>query len=162
MTQPTPDALIDRFQAALIGRDRAALSAVCAPDLHYEDPLCGDPLDGPEALGDHLARLWAAFPDARIERTGERLGGGRFVAAPLKLLGTHRGELEGLAPSGRFVVVHAVVYAELDADATRLLRVRTFLDAYGAAVQLGVLPARGTLGERALLMLRGFGLRART
>jgi hypothetical protein len=28
-------------------------------------------------------------------------------------------------------------------------------------VQLGVLPARGTLGERALFMLRGFGLRAR-
>ena len=27
---------------------------------------------------------------------------------------------------------------------------------------LGVLPARGTLGERALLMLRGFGLRSRT
>jgi hypothetical protein len=25
-----------------------------------------------------------------------------------------------------------------------------------------VLPARGTLGERALLMLRGFGLRSRT
>ena len=37
---------------------------------------------------------------------------------------------------------------------------RAFFDAYDAAVQLGVLPARGTLGERALLMLRGFGLRA--
>jgi hypothetical protein len=34
-----------------------------------------------------------------------------------------------------------------------------FFDAYGAAVQLGVLPARGTLSERALLALRGFGLR---
>ena len=31
---------------------------------------------------------------------------------------------------------------------------------YGAATQLGVLPSRGTLGEKALLMLRGFGLRA--
>jgi hypothetical protein len=30
---------------------------------------------------------------------------------------------------------------------------------YEAATQLGVLPARGTLGEKALLMLRGFGLR---
>ncbi len=155
------DELLDRFQAAVVGRDPAALSAVCAPDLHYEDPLCGDPLEGPEALGDHLAHLWAAFPDVRIERTGERLGDGRFVAAPLKLLGTHRGELEGLVPTGRFVVVHAVLYCELDADRTRLWRVRAFLDAYGTAVQMGVLPARGTLGERALLMLRGFGLRAR-
>jgi hypothetical protein len=40
--------------------------------------------------------------------------------------------------------------------------VRAFFDAYDAAVQLGVLPARGTFGERALLMLRGFGLRSRT
>ena len=29
-----------------------------------------------------------------------------------------------------------------------------------AATQLGVLPGRGTLGEKALLILRGFGLRA--
>jgi hypothetical protein len=41
-----------------------------------------------------------------------------------------------------------------------LLRVRAFFDLYDAAVQLGVLPARGTLGEKALLVLRGFGLRA--
>ena len=115
----------------------------------------------PPRSADHAARLWAAFPDARIERTGERLTDGRFVAAPCKLLGTHRGELEGLAPTGRFVVVHLVSYCELDPDRERLWHVRAFFDAYDAAVQLGVLPARGTLGERALFMLRGFGLRAR-
>ena len=42
---------------------------------------------------------------------------------------------------------------------SRLLRIRAFFDAYGAAVALGVLPRPGTVGERALLMLRGFGLR---
>ena len=155
------DALIDRWQAAWVGRDRGAFAALCAPDIHYEDPLCGEPLESHDALAEHAARLWAAFPDARIERTGERLSDGRFIAAPFKLLGTHRGEIEGLAPTGRFVVVHLVCYCELDPDRTRLWRVRAFFDAYDAAVQLGVLPARGTLGERALLMLRGFGLRAR-
>ena len=95
------DDLIDRWQAAWVGRDRAAFTALCAPDIHYEDPLCGEPLEGSAALADHAARLWAAFPDARIERTGERLTDGRFVAAPCKVLGTHRGELEGLAPTGR-------------------------------------------------------------
>ena len=155
------DDLIDRWQAAWVGRERGAFAAVCTPDIHYEDPLCGEPLESPEALAEHAARLWAAFPDARIERTGERLSDGRFIAAPFKLLGTHRGEIEGLAPTGRFVVVHLVCYCELDPYRTRLWRVRAFFDAYDAAVQLGVLPARGTLGERALLMLRGFGLRAR-
>jgi hypothetical protein len=93
-----------------------------------------------------------------MERTGERLADGRFLAAPCKLLATHKEPLEGLPPTNRFVVVHCVFYCELQDE--RLLRVRAFFDLYDAAVQLGVLPARGTLGERALLVLRGFGLRA--
>jgi hypothetical protein len=80
------------------------------------------------------------------------------VAAPAKLLGTHRGPLEGLPATNRFVVVHCVFYCEL--EHAKLLRVRAFFDLYDAATQLGILPARGTLGEKALLMLRGFGLRA--
>jgi predicted ester cyclase len=132
---------------------------VCARDVHYEDPLTGEPLESPEAISDHAQRLWTAFPDVRMEATGERLSDGRFVAAPVKLLATHRGELAGLPPTGRFVIVHAVFYCELDPRRRRLWRVRAFFDLYDAAVQLGVLPARGTLGERALLLLRGFGLR---
>ena len=156
------DGLVDAWQAAWAGRDRAAFAAVCAPDVHYEDPVCGEPCEGLDALADHAARLWQAFPDVRVERTGERLHDGRFVAAPLKLLGHHRGDLDGLPATGRFVVVHAVCYCELDAPRERLFRVRAFFDAWDAAVQLRVLPARGTLSERALLMLRGFGLRARS
>ena len=159
---PQIDALIDRFQAAWSGRNRAAFHAVCAPDVHYEDPVCGEPLEGPDKLGAHAAKLWALFPDARVERTGARLTDGHYVAAPVKVLGTHRGEIEELPPTGRFLVVQAVFYCELDSDRRRLWRVRAFFDAYDAAVQLGILPARGTLGERALLFFRGFGLRSRT
>jgi hypothetical protein len=54
--------------------------------------------------------------------------------------------------------VHVVVFAEL--RELRLFRVRAFFDAYDVAVQLGVLPPRGTIGGRALLLLRGFGLRS--
>jgi steroid delta-isomerase-like uncharacterized protein len=156
------DELVDRWQAAWSGRDRAAFHAVCAPDVHYEDPVCGEPLDGPDAIAAHAAKLWTMSPDARVERTGERLTDGRYVAAPCKVLGTHRGELGEVPASGRFLVVHVVCYCELDADRRRLWRVRAFFDAYDASVQLGVLPARGTLGERAMLALRGFGLRSRS
>ena len=156
------DDLVDRWQAAWASRRRRGFAEVCAPDVHYEDPVCGEPLEGVDALADHAARLWAAFPDAQVQRTGERLSDGRFVAAPMKVLGTHRGELDGLPASGRFLVVPVVCYAELDARGERLLRVRSFFDAYEAAIQLGVLPARGTRSEKALLLLRGFGLRARS
>jgi steroid delta-isomerase-like uncharacterized protein len=154
----THDELIDAWQHAWSGRDSTAFAPLCTPDIHYEDPLCGEPLEGAAELGRHAARLWAAFPDARMERTGERLSDSRFLAAPCKLLATHRAPLEGLPPTNRFLVVHCVFYCELADE--RLRRVRAFFDLYEAAVQLGVLPARGTLGEKALLVLRGFGLRA--
>jgi hypothetical protein len=41
-----------------------------------------------------------------------------------------------------------------------LWRVRAFFDLYDAAIQLGVLPRPGSVGQRALMLLRGFGLRA--
>jgi steroid delta-isomerase-like uncharacterized protein len=153
----TADELIDGWQAAWSGKDPAAFGDVCAAGVQYEDPLTDAPLKGIGALSAHAARLWAGFPDARMERTGERLTNGTFLAAPCKVLGTHRAPLEGLPATNRFVVVHCVFYCELQHDL--LLRVRAFYDVYEAATQLGVLPARGTLGEKALLMLRGFGLR---
>jgi steroid delta-isomerase-like uncharacterized protein len=153
----TVDELIDGWQAAWSGKDPAAFGDVCAAGVQYEDPLTDAPLEGIGALSAHAARLWAGFPDARMERTGERLTNGKFVAAPCKVLGTHRAPLEGLPATNRFVVVHCVFYGELQHDL--LLRVRAFYDVYGAATQLGILPGRGTLGEKALLMLRGFGLR---
>ena len=153
----TVDELIDGWQAAWSGKDPAAFSQVCASGIQYEDPLTGGPLDGIDALTAHAERLWAGFPDARLERTGERLSNESFVAAPCKVLGTHRAALAGLPPTNRFVVVHCIFYCELQHELLR--RVRGFFDVYDAATQLGVLPARGTMGEKALLMLRGFGLR---
>ena len=152
------DELIDDWEAAWSSKDSAAFAPLCAADVHYEDPLTPEPLEGAAELGRHAARMWAAFPDARMERTGERLSNGKYLAAPCKLLATHRAPLEGLPATNRFVVVHCVFYCELRDE--RLLRVRAFFDLYDAAVQLGVLPGRGTLGEKALLVLRGFGLRA--
>jgi steroid delta-isomerase-like uncharacterized protein len=154
----TVDELIDGWEAAWSGKDEAAFAEVCSPKIHYEDPLTSEPLEGIGQLTKHAARLWAAFPDARIEQTGERLWNDRFVAAPSKLLGTHKEALESLPATNRFLVIHCIFYCEMRHE--QLLRVRGFFDVYEAATQLGVLPARGTLGEKALLVLRGFGLRA--
>ena len=154
----TPDELIDGWQAAWSGHDGSAFAEVCAAGIQYEDPLTDQPLAGLGALAAQAERLWSGFPDARLEQTGTRLSDGSFVAAPCKLLGTHRQPLEGLPATNRFVVVHCIFYCELQNGL--LLRVRGFYDVYEAAIQLGVLPARGTLGGKALLMLRGFGLRS--
>jgi SnoaL-like polyketide cyclase. len=154
-----PDELAAAFVAAWSAHDPQAFEALCVADVHYEDPLTLEPLTGASAIGAHAARLWAGFPDARAQQTGASLSQDGFLAIPCKLLGTHTAALEGLPATGRFVISHCLFYCELRKE--HLLRVRAFLDLYDAGGQLGVLPARGTLGEKALLMLRGFGLRGR-
>jgi steroid delta-isomerase-like uncharacterized protein len=159
MASVNVDELFDAWERAWSGRDPAGFEPLCAEEFAYEDPLTEEPLHGARALAAHARALWKAFPDARVNATGERLSDGRYACAPCKVLGTHQGRIGNVAPTGRFVVVHAIVYAELTEDG-RLLRARAFFDAWGVATNLGVLPRPGTAGERALLLLRGFGLRA--
>jgi hypothetical protein len=155
----TTEELFDAWEHAWSGRDPDAFGAVCDPeDVHYEDPLTQEPLESPAAIGAHAERLWSGFPDARLQKTGPRLvGPDGHAAAPVKLLATHSAELYGLTPTGRFIIVHGVTVAQLREG--RLHRIRMFFDLYDAATQLGVLPRPGTLGEKALLLMRGFGLR---
>ncbi len=151
--------LMDRWEAAWSGRDARAFAPLCVAGVQYEDPLTDEPLLGAAAIAAHAERLWAAFPDARIERAGERLHDGRFVAAPVRLAATHRRPLGDVPATNKPVTVHGVFYCETEHGLLR--RVRAFFDAYDAAAQLGILPARGSFGARALLVLRGFGLRSR-
>jgi len=154
-----PDEIVERFEAAWSDRSGEGFETICSPDLHYEDPLTQQPLVGPAALRAHAARLWVGCPDARVHGAGERLTDGRFVASPVRLLGTHSGAVDEWPASGRSVALHAVLYCELDESRTRVWRVRVFFDLYDAAIQLGVLPKPGSMGARALMLLRGFGLR---
>ena len=153
------DAIADAWEAAWSGGDARAFAPICAPDLHYEDPLTSTPLHGVDGLAEHAVRLWRAFPDVRLERAGARLDDGRFAALPAKAHGRNTGTLDGLPASHREVELHIVFWCELDLSLTRLWRVRAVYDAYGAALTLGLIPRPGTLRNRALLMLQGYGLR---
>jgi steroid delta-isomerase-like uncharacterized protein len=153
------DALADAWEAAWSGGDPGAFLALCAPDLHYEDPLTPAPLQGVAALGAHAERLWRAFPDVRMTRAGERLSDGRFAALPALASARNTGALDGLPASHREIELRVVFWCELDLSGARLWRVRAVFDAYGAAVALGLLPRPGTLRNRAVLALQGYGLR---
>jgi steroid delta-isomerase-like uncharacterized protein len=159
MATPDVDRLADAWEGAWSGGDPRAFMALCAPDLHYEDPLTPSPLHGVAALASHAERLWRAFPDVTMERAGERLCDGRFTALPVRVLGRNTGSLDGLPASHRELELRAVFWCELDLSRTRLWRVRAVFDAYGAAVNLGLLPRPGTLRNRAVLALQGYGLR---
>jgi steroid delta-isomerase-like uncharacterized protein len=159
MSPHAVDQLADAWEAAWSSGDARAFLTLCAPDLHYEDPLTSAPLESVSALSEHAERLWRAFPTLHLERAGERLSDGRFAALPVRARGRNTGILDGLPASHREIEVHAVFWCELDLGRTRLWRVRTVFDAYGAAVSLGLLPRPGSLRNRAVLALQGYGLR---
>jgi steroid delta-isomerase-like uncharacterized protein len=149
-----PDSLADRWvEAWATGR----FAPVCTVDVHYEDPATREPLTGLGPLEAHARMLNDAFPDLRLERTGPRVGDQHYACVPWRAAGTHNGQLGALPGSNRFVAVHGVHFVELTDG--RVRRARGFFDLYDAGIQLGLLPGRGSLGETALLLLRGFGFR---
>ncbi len=151
------DALADHWRAAWEG---AGFEACCTPDVTYEDPVAVDLLRGVEALDAHAMGLRQAFPDLRVEATAPPLHRGSHACVPWRALGTHRGDLGQMLPATEhFVTIHGLHYLELTDGSVR--RARGFFDLYEAATQLSLLPARGGMGETALLLLRGFGVRRR-
>lgn len=152
------DALSERWRRAWTGE--VGFGDCCTPDVAYEDPVAVEPLTGVDALERHAAALRDALPDLKVETTSTPLGGGAHACLPWRIAGTHRGDTPTLPATERFVVVHGIHYVELVDGQVR--RARGFFDLYDVATQLGLLPARGGLGEAALLLLRGFGVRRRT
>lgn len=153
-----PDLLIDGWQAAWTGRETAAFREVCLGDFHYEDPLCATPIHGLERIERRANSLWSAFPDLRVEQAGPRLDDGEHIAAPVRVIGTHRAEIGGIPASGRTFSLHAVCFCEVRHGL--LARVRSFWDLHDAQVQIGAAPEPGSAGERAMRLVLGFGIRA--
>lgn len=151
------DALAGRWLAAWTATGDGGFASCCTGDVGYEDPLARLPLTGVDALESHAHRLRAAFPDATVERTAPALHRGGYACIPWKLTGTHRGDLAMLPATDQSVAMQGLHYLELSDGLVR--RARGFVDLYEGATQLGLLPERGGLGEAALLLLRGFGLR---
>jgi len=151
------DSLAEQWRTAWQG---AGFEPCCTPDVTYEDPVAVDLLRGVDVLDAHATMLRAAFPDLRVEATAAPLFRGSHACVPWRALGTHRGDIGQMLPAtDRFVTIHGVHYLELTDGAVR--RARGFFDLYDTATQLGLLPPRGGLGETALLLLRGFGVRRR-
>jgi steroid delta-isomerase-like uncharacterized protein len=148
--------LAARWRDAWLAGTPEAFGSCCHVDVMYQDPIESEPLEGLAALAQHASKLRRAFPDLRVEDAGPAVLDGDNACLPWRVVGTHRGEVGNLPASGRFLTIHGVHYIALrDGD---VRRARGFFDLYEVGVQLGLLPRRGSLGESALMVLRGFGL----
>ena len=119
-----------------------------APDAVSHDPTQPAKiraLRGPEVVKRTAQMYRAAFPDVTLT-IDEVIDGGDSVGLRWHAEGTHRGELEGLAPTG----VHASVTG-ISIDHWRdgkIVETWTEWDNLGLARQLGAAPPEGSAGEK--------------
>jgi steroid delta-isomerase-like uncharacterized protein len=148
--------LAERWRDAWLAATPEAFGDCCHVDVLYEDPFATEPLEGLAALAAHARRAKDAFPDLRIEFAGPAVVEGDHACLPWRFVGTNKGDIGMLPASDRFLTLHGVHFIQLrDGD---VRRARGFFDLYDVAVQLALLPKRGSFGESALMALRGFGL----
>ena len=102
----------------------------------YELVGTGQVFDGEEEVRRYYAASRAAFPDQRNEIHSMRLAGDDAVLVEFDLLGTHRGEFAGFAPTGREFRVRMAAVFEFDGD--RITCERVYFDSLTMLRQLGL------------------------
>ena len=87
----------------------------------------------------YMRGMFTAFPDAKFA-IDDVIAEGDEVVYRSRWSGTHKGELQGIAPTGKTVTVTGVSIARIAEG--KLIEMWAFQDAMGMMQQLGVMPSR--------------------
>ena len=149
--------LIPRVVAAFNAHDADGFVAVMTEDVVFEHSAAPAPMHGrAEVSAFYTNTIWKAFPDLTLE-----LMDGPFfhlhaprISFNWLAAGTHTGPLDppGLAPTGKRVEIDVREIAEIRNGLAS--RIRLVIDMSDFMRQLGVLPAPGSHGERAIAMMQ--------
>jgi steroid delta-isomerase-like uncharacterized protein len=134
--------LIRRFFAEIDRANLDGLDGICTDDYGVQFPGVPGPLD--RAGAKHLFGAFvAAFPGIShgIEET---VAEGDKVATRLTVRGTHRGEFQGIPPTGKDITITALNIFRIAGG--RIASHWIEYDAVGMLQQLGVMPAPGGAG----------------
>ncbi len=133
-------ALYRRYYEALSQRDYARFDEIFAPTYVYHAPGLPDPVAGPEAFKQLVSGYVAAFPDVQpaIE---DLIAEGDKVVARLTYRGTHQGEFQGIAPTGKQISMSSIDIVRI-ADG-KIVEEWESPDNLGLLQQLGVIPTPG-------------------
>ena len=133
-------AVLRRWIEAYNERDLETEAAVLAPDYVAHVPAAPGPLESLEAWRQFSGSFAEAFPDLRLT-VQDIAAEGETVAARVAFHGTHRGELQGIPPTGKEVAftsieVNRVVGGKVEEHWVEL-------DLLGLMQQLGAIPEPG-------------------
>jgi steroid delta-isomerase-like uncharacterized protein len=135
--------VIRRWIEAYNQRDLEAEAAVLAPGYVAHVPAAPGPLEGLEAWRQFTAPFTEAFPDLRLT-VEDIMSEGDMVAARVAFHGTHRGELQGIPPTGKEVAFSSMEFNRVVGGKVEEHWVE--LDLLGLMQQLGAIPEPGRVG----------------
>jgi steroid delta-isomerase-like uncharacterized protein len=110
--------MLERAEEALAAWNRgdaAGVVANMADDVIWRDVALGMPMQGTAALERAVQGYMTAFPDLRVTVNSYTIDGPR-LAQEWTSTGTHRGELMGVAPTGRWVQTYGAIVTTCDDD----------------------------------------------
>lgn len=109
----------------------------------YELIATGEVYDGPEEVAGYYDASRRAFPDQRNENVVLHYADDAVIAE-FDLLGTHRGELKGIAPTGRSFKCRMCALFLFEPNGERIVCERVYFDQTTIARQLLDNPAEFT------------------
>jgi steroid delta-isomerase-like uncharacterized protein len=153
------EALMLDYLAAWNARDAERIASFFSEDAVYDDRGAGALLRGREEIRAHAARVHSAFPDLNFELV-RAAHGDEFTAGEWRSRMTHRGEIDGLRPTGKVVESAGVDVATIGPDG-QITHLVSYYDGAEILRDLGVLPAHGSRTERLLVQLASLPSRLR-
>lgn len=108
-------------------------------DCVYEDFALGRVIHGKNELRAYFAQLFESYPDSTLEIQSSFAAGNRMCSEFI-MRGTHKGNLKGLPPAGKTIVIRGVHICELKGK--KVSRASDYWDSASVMRQLGLLPPR--------------------
>ena len=129
-------AVVRRFFVELLSTDNFAVAdELLSPDFRFYFAGSPEPMDL-KSYKEFLVARRAAFPDRRFV-VEDMIAEGYKVSARFTMRGAHKGELRGIAPSGREVTMTGIDIIGLAEG--KMVEDRVEVDQLGMMQQLGVI-----------------------
>ena len=117
--------------------DLSVADELFTPNYDHHDPSTPDVGRGPESEKKRATLYRTAFPDLRLT-IEDIIAEGETVMARWSCRGTHKGDLSGIAPTGKHFTISGVSIARF--SGSKMAEGYVNWDALGLMQQLGVVP----------------------
>jgi predicted ester cyclase len=126
-------------------RNPDVIDDLVSSDYIGYDSALPEPLRGPQGVKENVNQYRSAFEGAQIT-VKDQIGEGDFVSTRWEGRGTHTGELMGIEPTGKEVVVSGLTLSRLEGG--KIVEEWTNWDTLGMLQQIGAVPAMAPTGSR--------------